>query len=118
MSRCAALIFSLPTLAALLAGAMASPSYAQQVSLRVTGTAFGETAEIEVRNLSRETGAGALNSAWTALVDAEAELRRFQEQSAGQPLRASAELARLLVRTQGFCRWSDGSMSGLGAPIY
>ena len=118
MSRCAALIFSLPSLAALLAGTMASPSYAQQVSLRVTGTAFGETAEIEVRDLSRETGAGALNSAWTALVDAEAELRRFQEQSTGQPLRASAEVARLLVRTQGFCRWSDGSMSGLGAPIY
>ena len=115
--RDASLILAL-SLALPVAAATSSPSYAQRVSLRVAGTVFGETAAIEGRDLSRETGAGALNSAWTALVDAEAELRRVVEQATGQPLAMTPEVTRLLVRTQSFCRWSDGATSALGAPVY
>ena len=112
--RAASLIFRL-SLATL---AMANPSYSQRVSLRVTGTVFGETAAIEGRDLPGDTGAGALNSAWTALVAAEAELRNLLEQGMGQPLAPSPEMMKLFVRTQAFCRWSDGATSALGAPVY
>src|SRR5262245_37387140 len=104
MPRCVASFIFRLSLATLVAGATSSPSYAQGVPLGVTGTVFGETAAIEGRDLSRETGAGALNSAWTALVDAEAELRGLLEQGAGQPLAPTPEVTRLLARTQSFCR--------------
>lgn len=95
-----------------------APSSAQPLALRLTGTALGEPAEIEARDLPRDGGAALLDSAWAALAGAAADLRRLSEQSAGQPFSPGAELLLFLARTRGFCTWSDGAVSALGAPVY
>ena len=88
--------------------------------VRVAATAFGRPAEIEVRDLPRETARTAIQAALDAIAEAE-RLTRLDSlnAAAGQgPQAIDPKIMPLLVRAQEFCFWSEGAHGPLGAEIY
>lgn len=96
------------------------PSSQEIRPVRVAATAFGRPAEIEVRDLSRETARTAIQSA----LDEIAEIERLTQPDAlnagaGQgPHTLDARLMPLLVRAQEFCFWSEGAHGPQGRELY
>jgi thiamine biosynthesis lipoprotein len=88
------------------------------VALRASGTAFGETAELEIRALDNTTGEAALGAAWDAMRAVEQELRQMEEQAAGQPFAVAPATSPLFTRARHFCLWSDGATSVLGGAVH
>src|SRR5688572_11908235 len=88
--------------------------------VRVAATTFGKPAEIEVRDLPRETARTAIQSAFDEI----AEIERLTHPDAlnagaGQgPQALDPRLMPLLVRAQEFCFWSEGAHGPLGRELY
>src|SRR5688572_22283817 len=88
--------------------------------VRVAATTFGKPAEIEVRDLPRETARTAIQSAFDEI----AEIERLTQPDAlnagaGQgPQALDPRLMPLLVRAQEFCYWSEGAHGPQGRDLY
>lgn len=96
------------------------PSSQEVRPVRVAAIAFGQPAEIEVRDLSREAARAAIQSAFDEI----AEIERLTQPEAlnagaGQgPQAVDARLMPLLVRAQEFCFWSEGAHGPQGRDLY
>ncbi|HWM89894.1 MAG TPA: FAD:protein FMN transferase [Thermoanaerobaculia bacterium] len=94
--------------------------------VRIAASAFGRPAEIEVRDLPRETARAAIQAALDE-VSAVERLTRADASGgvgalnavAGQgPQTVDPKLMPLLVRAQEFCLWSEGAHGPLGRDLY
>lgn len=89
---------------------------------RASAPAFGETAEIEVRNLDAATAAPVLQAAMAELIAAEAEAVamtvRLNGAAGRDPILFDAPAVAMLSRALEFCRWSDGAHGPLGGVLY
>lgn len=100
--------------------AQSAPTATAATPLRLAGTVFGDTAEVEVRDLERARAQSALAAAWQLLSDSAAAAAQLEAPGAGagvaRPL--APEELRWLARTGAFCAWSDGAMSALGGSVH
>lgn len=88
--------------------------------VRVAATAFNKPAEIEVRDLPRDSARAAIQAALDVIAEAE-RLTRLDDlnAAAGQGPRAvDPKIMPLLVRAQEFCFWSEGAHGPLGSSLY
>ncbi|HEX6862511.1 MAG TPA: FAD:protein FMN transferase [Thermoanaerobaculia bacterium] len=88
--------------------------------VRIAATAFGSSAEIEVRDLPREAARTAIQSALDEIAEIE-RLTRPEALNAGAgqgPHTVDARLMPLLVRAQEFCFWSEGAHGPQGLDLY
>ncbi|HET9228295.1 MAG TPA: FAD:protein FMN transferase [Thermoanaerobaculia bacterium] len=88
--------------------------------MRVAATAFGKAAEIEVRDLPRDSARAAIQAALDAIAEAE-RLTKLDtlNAAAGQgPQAVDPKIMPLLVRAQEFCFWSEGAHGPLGSSLY
>jgi thiamine biosynthesis lipoprotein len=89
---------------------------------RATGEAFGQTAQVEVRDLDVAAAESALRAAMTELAAAEGEVAALTVQlntAAGRdPVPVAEAALALLRRTLDFCRWSQGAHGPLGGVLY
>ncbi len=95
----------------------AATTGAGPVALRISGSAFGETLEIEVRGLDRPRGEAALTHAWDAVVRGEREMHRLESRERVERDRLGPELWSLVARAREFCAWSDGALGPAGGAI-
>jgi FAD:protein FMN transferase len=96
------------------------PSSQEIRPVRVAATAFGGPAEIEVRDLPRETARTAIQSALDEIAEIE-RLTRPEALNAGAgqgPRTLDPRLMPLLVRAQEFCFWSEGAHGPQGRELY
>jgi thiamine biosynthesis lipoprotein len=96
------------------------PSSQEIRPVRIAATAFGQTVEIEVRDLSREAARTAIQSTLDEIAEVE-RLTRLDalNATAGRgPQTVDARLMPLLVRAQEFCFWSEGAHGPLGRDLY
>jgi len=108
----------------LLAG-LAAPLAAQPV--RMASTAFGETVEIEVRDLNHERARQAIEAAFRKLYeigqltdatsDDPGSVGRLNARAVHEPQPVGRELGELLRRSQHFCLWSNGAYGPLGGVL-
>ena len=106
--------------------AAASPQ--DELAVRMSVPAFGFAAEIEVRDLPRETAEAAIRAALTeiyeldALLDAESSKPGsvgFLNQAAGQGAQLiDPRVADVLRRSLRFCSWSDGAFGPLANELH
>ncbi|MEA2558882.1 MAG: FAD:protein transferase [Acidobacteriota bacterium] len=111
-------MLSLSLLLLLQVQIQASPQEIRPV--RVAATSFGKPAEIEVRDLPRETARVAIQSAFDEIAEIE-RLTRPDALNAGAgqgPQALDPRLMPLLVRAQEFCFWSEGAHGPLGWDLY
>jgi len=107
----------LPLLLALLLGAPA-PSPAAPV--RLAAQAFGQTLEIEVRDLPPEAAREIIRKALTEVAEAErlADLTALNAAAGKGPQPVDPRLLALLAVARDFCFWSDGAHGPLGRDLY
>jgi len=109
----------IPLLLALLLGA-AVPAPA--VPLRLTGQAFGQPVEVEVRDLPEPAAREAAGQALAEIAGIErlaSEGLTALNAAAGQgPQALDPRLFAALTRAQSFCVWSDGSHGPLARDLY
>jgi thiamine biosynthesis lipoprotein len=92
-------------------------------TVRRTGTAFDETLEVEIAGVAATEAEAAAEEAVAAIVAAERRLRELETRlsaSGAEGAEAAAlepETLELLVRADGFCRWSDGAVGALGGRL-
>ena len=112
--RAAALAAPFTAMAALAGAALAADT------VRLAASAFDESAEVEIAGGAREAARAAAIEALASLRAAETELRALEgrlAEAGGEPVALSPEMLELLVRADGFCRWSEGSVSVLGGKV-
>jgi thiamine biosynthesis lipoprotein len=107
----------LPLLLALLLGAPA-PSPAAPV--RLAAQAFGQTMEIEVRDLPPEAAREIIRKALTEVAEAErlADLTALNAAAGKGPQPVDPRLLAVLAVARDFCFWSDGAHGPLGRDLY
>ncbi|HEY0513147.1 MAG TPA: FAD:protein FMN transferase [Thermoanaerobaculia bacterium] len=114
----------LPLLLALLLGAPASPPPAPPVAapLRLTGKAFGQPVEIEVRDLSGEAARAAIQQALAEVAAVERltgpGLAALNAAAGRGPQPVDPRLLLALLRALNFCQWSGGTHGPLGRDLY
>ncbi len=93
-----------------------------QTPTRMAGTALGQRAEIEVRDLTPDAAHDAIRAAFAELESAGATLRALEESAAAaggsKPVTVDATTGELVRRAEAFCIWSEGAVSPLGGEIY
>lgn len=108
------------TAAALLIGSLLVAAGAGAATL-YRGSAFGEVAEVEILGLDAVAAEAAVRAAFEELARAEAAagaLVRRSAAAAGGPFTLAPDELALLQRAQGFCLWSEGTLSALGGELY
>ncbi len=95
---------------------------AQPAGWRTSGEAFGEAAQIEVRDLDTAAAETALRAAMAELAAAQADATaltvRLNAAAGGNPVPVTETALAMLGRTLDFCRWSDGAHGPLGGVLY
>jgi len=99
--------------------ALVTPAALAAQPVRLAGTALGQPAEIEVRDLPPTLAETAIRDTFVELAAAEARLRDLAAATrGGEPVAVDPDLADFLFRTLDFCRWSEGSLGPLGGRVY
>jgi thiamine biosynthesis lipoprotein len=97
---------------------LASPPAGWQASAQ----AFGEVAQIEVRDLDATAAEVVLRAAMVELVAAEADAVaitvRLNAAAGRDPVQLDGTALKMLRRTLDFCLWSDGAHGPLGGVLY
>lgn len=97
--------------------------------VRIAAVAFGDSVEIEVRDLPRDAARAAIQTALaevaelerltrTAAADASGSVAALNATAGGGAQPVDPRLMPLLVRAQEFCFWSDGAHGPLGGDLY
>lgn len=112
---------ALPRTLALVATLLFAAATPAAAATRFVGSAFGDPAEVEVLGLDPAATEAAVTAAFAAIARAEADAGALAERvaaAAGAPLALSPIELDLLARAQGFCSWSEGTVTPLGGEIY
>lgn len=99
--------------------ALASGGAVQAEPLRLAGRAFGQRAEIEIRDLAPADAERAIRAAFEELENARAELRAIEATAEpGVRVQLDERQAELVRRALGICEWSGGAVGPLGAELF